>query len=180
MVDKNAVQWFAVRVSYGRVLKICAQLGELGVEFFVPMTRKKIERNGKQMTVEVPAVSNLCFVRSTRAFLDEFFYSMGENRHAHFIWNPHTRKPIIVPDKAMEDFIHVSRVMADEVLYLQDVTSKLKEGQKVRVTDGPFKGIEGTILRIKRSRRVVVELPGLLAIATNYIDPRDLEPVGDQ
>lgn len=88
--------------------------------------------------------------------------------------------PIIVPDKAMEDFIHISKVMSDEVLYLQDVTSKLKEGQKVRVTDGPFKGIEGTILRIKRSRRVVVELPGLLAIATNYIDPRDLEPVGDQ
>lgn len=169
------VLWYPIRVSYGRTLKFCAQLKEQGVECFVPMTRKVIERQGKKIEVSVPAVSNLCFVHSTRSYISELLYDMGENRPAHFIWDVHTRKPIVVPDKAMQDFIQICTVMSDETLYLKDITSKIKEGQKVRVINGPFKGIEGTVLRIKRSRRVVVDFPGLLAVATSYVDPRDIE-----
>jgi transcription antitermination factor NusG len=169
--------WYAIRVSYGRVLKFCAGLIEDGIESFVPMTRKKVVKNGQTVSITVPAISNLCFVRTTRNILEERMISMGERRYAHFIWNVHTRQPIIVPDKAMEDFIHICTVMSDETLYLKDITSKLHEGQRVRVIDGPFKGIEGTVLRVKRSRRVVVDFPDLLAVATNYIDPRNLEPL---
>ena len=172
-----AAKWYAIRVSYGRTLKFCAALQELGVEHFVPMARKKTVKDGKTVTVTAPAVSNLCFVRSTKAFIQEYFEGMGENRPAHFMWDKSTREPIVVSDKAMEDFMQVCRIMSDDTLYLKDITDKLREGQKVRVIDGPFKGVEGTILRIKRSRRVVVELPGLLAVATNYIDPRSLEVI---
>ena len=172
-----AAKWYAIRVSYGRTLKFCAALQELGVEHFVPMARKKMVRNGKTVTVTAPAVSNLCFVRSTKAFIQEYFEGMGENRPAHFMWDKSTREPIFVPDKAMEDFMQVCQIMSDDALYLKDITDKLREGQKVRVIDGPFKGVEGTILRIRRSRRVVVELPGLLAVATNFIDPRSLEVI---
>ena len=170
-------RWYAVRVSYGRVLKFCAGLNQDGIESFVPMTRKKVVKNGQTVFITVPAISNLCFVRTTRNILEERMISMGERRYAHFIWNVHTRQPIIVADKAMEDFIHICTVMSDETLYLKDITSKLREGQRVRVIDGPFKGIEGTVLRVKRSRRVVVDFPDLLAVATNYIDPRNLEPL---
>lgn len=175
MSDKKGIHWFAIRVSYGRVLKVCSMLREKGMECFVPMCTKTVEKNGKKETVTVPAVSNLGFVHATRAFLDEFFLSMGENRPAHFIWDKSTREPIVVPDKAMHDFMQISHIMADEALYLKDVTAKLQVGQKVRVLDGPFKGVEGIIMRVKRSRRVIVDFPGLLAIATTFIDPRDLE-----
>ena len=177
MVSNDKLYWFAVRVSYGRVLKFCSVLKEEGVECFVPMCTKKVEKNGKKMTVTVPAVSNLCFVHTTRVRLNEYFLTMGDSRYAHFIWDTRTREPIVVPDKAMQDFIQISQVMNDEALYLKDITSKLHEGQKVRVTDGPFKGVEGVVLRIKRSRRVIVDFPGLLAIATNFIDPRFLEAI---
>ena len=62
-------------------------------------------------------------------------------------------------------------------MYLKDITAKLKEGRKVRIKEGPFKGVEGVVLRIKKSRRVVVELPGMLAVATTYVQPVDLEPL---
>ena len=100
---------------------------------------------------------------------------MGDARYASFFWDKATRDPIVVSDKAMADFMQISRVMADEALYLQDISAKLQAGQKVRVLEGPFKGVEGTVIRVKRSRRVVVDFPGLLAIATTFIDPRDLE-----
>ena len=43
------------------------------------------------------------------------------------------------------------------------------------VKDGPFKGVEGKIVRIRKSRRVLVELPGMLAVASTYVDPKELE-----
>ncbi|MBQ7019957.1 MAG: UpxY family transcription antiterminator [Bacteroidales bacterium] len=177
MTKDKGIHWFAIRVSYGRVLKFCAGLEEIGVEHFVPMTRKKVVKDGKTVTLIVPAISNLCFVRSTKAWLRDRFNEMGESRPAHFIWDKHSREPIVVSDKAMADFMQVCRIMSDDALYIKDITDKLREGQKVRVIEGPFKGVEGTILRIKRSRRVVVELPGLLAVATSYIDPRSLEVI---
>ena len=179
MTKDKGIHWFAIRVSYGRVLKFCAGLEEIGVEYFVPMTRKKTVKDGKTVTLTVPAVSNLCFVRSTKAGIDDYLKGLGENRPAHFMWDKSTRNPIIVSDKSMADFMQICQVMSDETLYLKDITAKLHEGQKVRVVEGPFKGIEGTIVRIKRSRRVVVELPGLLAVATNYIDPRFIEPIAE-
>lgn len=170
-------KWFAIRVSYGRVMKFSAKLEEAGVEHFVPMCRKKVVKDGKTVTVTTPAISNLCFVHAGRGFMDGYLKSMGENRTAHFVWDKSTRNPIVVPDKAMEDFIHITRVMSDEALYLKDIMEKLHEGQRVRVTEGPFQGVEGTVVRVKRSRRVVVELPGLLAVATSYVDPRFLEVI---
>ncbi len=175
MKDDKKVYWFAIRVSYGRVLKVADSLREDGFECFVPMCRKKVDKDGKKIFVTVPAVSNLGFVHTTRSRLEEYFEGMGEDRPAHFMWDRSTRKPMIVSDKAMADFMHVCQIMSDEALYLKDITDKLRLGQKVRVIDGPFKGVEGTVLRIRRSRRVVVEIPGLLAVATTYIDPREIE-----
>ena len=168
-------KWYAIRVTYSRELKFQAQLNEAGFETFVPMCRKKIERNGKTQVVTVPAISNLCFVHTTRELLREFMYSFGEACPAHFIWNKATRNPITVPDKAMEDFMTISLTMSDETLYLNEISAKLRAGQKVRVKEGPFKGVEGLVVRVKNSRRVMVELPGLFAVATNYIPVDNLE-----
>jgi transcription antitermination factor NusG len=75
----------------------------------------------------------------------------------------------------MEDFIKISLSMSDEILFLEEVSQKLREGQKVRISEGPFKGVEGRVVRIKKSRRVMVELPGMLAVTTNYIPVQNLE-----
>ena len=170
-------KWHAIRVTYGRELKFQTLLNESGYETFVPMTVKAFERDGKKERKTVPAVSNLCFVRADQQSLYDFFKSMGEASPARFIWDKATRNPITIPDKAMEDFILVSRTMLDDVIYLNEVNSKLREGQKVKVIDGPFKGVEGKVVRIRKSRRVVIELPGMLAIATTFIPKEFVEPI---
>ena len=47
----------------------------------------------------------------------------------------------------------------------------------MRVTGGPFKGAEGHIKRIKRDRRLVVTIRGVVAVATTYIHPSLLRRV---
>ena len=82
----------------------------------------------------------------------------------------------------MEDFIKVASEIDKDIVFLPRVADKFREGQQVTILDGPFKGVTGKVVRVRKSRRVLVELPGLLAVATTYIDPSLLkvaEPAGN-
>ena len=191
--------WYALRVSYSRELKVRDRLNELGVKTFVPMMWRRCPvkpgmttgnpgmTKGKPTTSSlpaptgnpsrrlVPAVGNLCFAYSTRAELEDFIRGYGETSPVHFYWDRTANKPLTVPEKAMNDFIAVSSTLDEDLIYITEITSKLREGQTVKVKEGPFKGIEGKVVRIRKSRRILVELPGMLAVATTYIQPEYLE-----
>ena len=191
--------WYALRVSYSRELKVQDRLNELGVKTFVPMMWRRCPvkpgmttgnpgmTKGKPTTSSlpaptgnpsrrlVPAVGNLCFAYSTRAELEDFIRGYGDTSPVHFYWDRTANKPLTVPEKAMNDFIAVSSTLDEDLIYITEITSKLREGQTVKVKEGPFKGIEGKVVRIRKSRRILVELPGMLAVATTYIQPEYLE-----
>jgi transcription antitermination factor NusG len=179
--------WYALRVSYSRELKVQKALDALGVKTFVPMMWKRCPVNPdmtKPVTTTsavnsdrklVPAVGNLCFAYSNRAALEDFIRGYGEASPVHFYWDRTANRPLTVPDKAMNDFITVASTLDEDIVYVTEISAKLREGQTVMVKDGPFKGVEGKVVRIRKSRRILVELPGMLAVATTYIDPVNLE-----
>ena len=172
--------WFALRATYSRELKIQSQLNALGVRTFVPMMWKRAEKDGREVKNLVPAVSNLCFVYWTKQEIDGFIRGFGGNSPVNYYWDRIADRPLTVPEKAMEDFIKVASTMDEDIIYLTQITSKLHEGQTVIVKDGPFKGVEGKIVRIRKSRRILVELPGMLAVATTYVAAGDLEIIEDK
>ena len=47
----------------------------------------------------------------------------------------------------------------------------------MRVTDGPFRGAEGSIQRIHGDRRLLVSIRGICAVATTYIPKAFLEEI---
>ena len=167
-------QWFALRATYSRELKVQATLNEMGIRTFVPMMWRKSVINGKDEKKLVPAVSNLCFVYWTKDGIDSFIRSFGDTSPVHYYWDRTASRPLTIPDKAMDDFITVSSSQDEDLIYLTEISEKLREGQTVKVIDGPFKGVKGKIVRIKKNRRVLVELPGFLAVTTNYLTPKSL------
>ena len=169
--------WYVLRVSYSRELKIKALLDEQGVRTFVPMMWRKKTVDGKTEKKLVPAVSNLCFVRSRRPGIDSLISSYGEKSPVHYYWDRTTQRPLTVPDKPMEDFIKVSSTLDEDLIYLTDISDKLREGQMVKVRSGSFAGVTGRIVRIRKSRRIMVELPGSLAVASTYVSPENVEIV---
>ena len=50
-------------------------------------------------------------------------------------------------------------------------------GDRVRVTDGIYKGAEGYIKRIKKDRKLIVSVTGVAVVAVSYIHPDFLEKV---
>lgn len=158
-------------------MKLKDRFDQLQVTTYIPMRYKKVMRDGKKKTVLAPAVSNLLFVLATRDTIDSVRSGLYETLRFHYIWDKATSLPVIVPEKAMQDFIKVSSSVDDDIVYLSEVSPLLRDGQKVRVKAGPFTGIEGKVVRIKKAKRVMVELPGMLAVATAYIPGEYLEVV---
>ena len=167
--------WFVLRATYSRELKIQEMLREKGVRTFVPMMWRKRTVAGKADKKLVPAVSGLCFVFWDRESVDRFIRSFGDSRPVNYYWDRTLESPLIVPEKAMDDFMKVASTMDEDLIFLTEISEKLREGQTVKVKDGPFKGVEGKIVRIRKSRRILVELPGMLAVASTYIVPQFLE-----
>ena len=171
--DKNC--WYVLRVSYSRELKVKAVLDEMGVKAFVPMVWRKKTVDGKTEKKLVSAVGNLCFVYWTRPCIDDFIRGYGENSPVHYYWDRTTSRPLTVPDNAMEDFITVATSMDEDLIYITEISDKLREGQVVKVKSGSFAGVTGKIVRIRKSRRIMVELPGMLAVATTFVKPENVE-----
>ena len=176
-MDSDILFWYPLRVTYSRELKVREIFCGSGCEAFVPMTVRMLEKNGVKEYRTVPAVGNLCFIRACRTAIDEIREAKGLKSYTSYIWNKGTRRPITVPDKAMEDFIRVSSAVDDDIVYMSDVSPLLRSGQKVRVKAGPFAGVEGRVVRIRKAKRVMVELPGMLAVATAYIKGEWLEGI---
>ena len=171
----TALSWYALRATYSRELKAQTMLAERGVRTFIPMMWRKRTVDGHEEKRLLPAVSGLVFACATRATLDTFIRSFGEARPVNYYWDRTAASPLTVPDKAMEDFISVASTMDEDIIYLTEISDKLREGQTVKVKDGPFKGVEGKIVRIRKSRRILVELPGMLAVASTYVSPNEIE-----
>ena len=173
-------QWYALRVTYSRELKARTMLEEKGIRTFVPMKRLREEKRGRVIDKTVPAINNLIFAYTDQQTLYDFMRAEGESPITRFIWDRNTRKPLIVPDKQMEDFIRVCETSGDEVLYLSEVSEQFASGTKVRVRFGALAGVEGKVVRIKKSRRILVELPQLGAVASTYVPMEYLEVLANQ
>lgn len=172
-------KWFALRVTYCRELKVQKALEEKGIRTFIPMRFLREEKDGNVVRRHIPAVNNLLFALSDQQTLYEHIRSEGEVPMTRFIWDRSTRKPIVIPTKQMEDFIRICDVSADDALYLSELDEKLKNGAPVRVAFGPLAGVEGRVVRIRKSRRILVELPGLVSVASTYIPMESLEPMSE-
>ena len=170
-----ASSWYVLRVSYSRELKVKALLDQRGVRTFVPMIWRKNTEDGKTERKLVPAVGNLCFVRWTRPDIDDFIRGYGDSSPVHYYWDRTSGCPMTVPEKAMEDFIKVSSSLDEDLIYITQISDKLREGQSVKVKHGPFAGVRGKIVRIRKSRRIMVELPGMLAVVSTYVKPENVE-----
>lgn len=175
---KEEVQlWYPLRVTYNRELKVKADLDVLGVINFVPMQYRREERNGRMVKRLVPSVHNLIFVKMTPSKMTE--YKKTTALPIRYIMNRETRRPITVPEKEMENFIRVAGTYEEKLVYLNPDPGDFAKGERVRVIGGPFAGTEGIFIRVKGDRRVLINIPGVVAVASTFIHPSMIEKITD-
>ena len=164
--DEDALNWYALRVYQNRSAAVRAEIERGGYEYYVPT--RQVERNvfGRKMTVQQPLVSSIVFVRATARYVEALSKDQMVSATAY-------RQPG-TSSREMEVFMLVIRVGADTA---EAVDLSLAQGDRVRVTDGPFKGAEGYIARVHGAKRLIVAIEGVAAIALTYIPKNFLEKI---
>lgn len=177
--------WFPMRVTYQREMKVKAELDRLGIENFVPMRYKVMESQNDGDTelrrVLVPAINNLIFVRSTHERLSELKRRNEVLEPLRYMMD-HTvsmeHAIMTVADRKMENFMRVASRTDDSVMFLDNETVVGKEGKRVEIMGGAFEGVTGVIRRVKRCKRVVVEIEGVASVAIAYVSAEVLKEIG--
>ncbi|MBR1732682.1 MAG: UpxY family transcription antiterminator [Alloprevotella sp.] len=178
--NADTSQWYVLRVTYSRALKVKELLDAAGVESFLPMTVALRHVRGRAERKAVPAIGNIIFVYATRARIDELKRAPKFYELLRYMMEREARRPVTVPEKQMRDFIAVAGDAAEQERYLQPGDLRHLIGGKVRINSGPWRGVEGRLLRVKDGCRVVVEVLNLMAVATMTLHPSMVDPVVEE
>ncbi|MBO5625607.1 MAG: UpxY family transcription antiterminator [Prevotella sp.] len=172
MQTEKSLQWFPMRVTYNRELKVKEHLDTINVENFIPLHYEIVGKGNDRKRKLVPAVHNLIFIRSTKQQLTNLKQSVKELEPLRFIVRTNldgNSEILRIPDKQMENFMRVASIQDDSVMFLQPGDYINKIGRRVLITEGIFAGVEGVIKRFKNNRHVVVQMEGLAAVAITYV-----------
>ena len=161
-------QWFVMRDRKRRTSNTLAihDLVKAGMEVFTPMTQMVMKIGGRLQRRDVPVIQDLLFVHEAKELLDlvvertptlQYRYQRGKTKD----------EPTIVRSEEMERFIFAVCNTETPKYYKPGELTGAMYGKSIHMLGGRLNGYEGRLLSLKglRKRRLIVELPGLLAAA---------------
>lgn len=168
-------RWFVLRATYNRASKAYDVLTGKGVEAYLPVHQVEKELNGKKKRVAEPLLPNLLFVYATAEEVETCVKRTPELSflsyyYNHFQTDPSGKnRPLTIDYDEMMNFIRVTCVDNGYVRIVSTEQCCFKGGDKVRVIEGAFAGVEGRVARVSGQQCVVVDLKGVCLVATAYI-----------
>lgn len=177
MIDTSShndqqLHWYAMWVYRSLVSPVVAICQRDGVQTYRPMRTAECFDGTECLCREEPLVANLLFVKSTAAYVSRLKHDT-KNRVAVYC-SPGTNIPAPISDDVMTMFMLVVKAGANR---LEAVEFPIDKGDKVRVLDGIFKGAEGYIRRVHGTKRLVVAVEGVVAVAVTHIPRQFLERI---
>ena len=177
-MEERKLNWYPIRVFFGRAELVKTALEEADVEYFYP-TRlvEKPTTTGLKFVPE-PLVRSLLFVRTSPENLRLMRSKFGGTIVPYY--DKAERVALVVPEKQMDQFIRLCEMRDSGLEYLGSDEPKYHQGDRVRVTEGIFKGFEGHVKRIRHDRKLIVTIEGVAAFATRFIPPSCLEKIEEK
>lgn len=175
MQTKMELAWYALKVYYNKVFPLRDACEKALWQTYVPMTVVETVEKGSVKYAEKQLIPSLLFVKCTSQWLQERRLAGGTRFSVYH--EAESYRPQAIPELEMQMFIMVTSTRNRDLLYLGSDRQEWHQGDRVRVTDGVFKGVEGVVKRIKKDRRLVVTVNGVAAVATSYIDPSFLKKI---
>jgi transcription elongation factor/antiterminator RfaH len=163
--------WYALHVKSNQEQNTRLFLEDRSVECFLPCYERLALRRGKRLTLRRPLFSGYLFVHIDLHAPEriEILRAPGTVRIVGF-----GDSPTPVPDEVIESIRILVGGASGEAL----PHPLIREGQKVRVVEGPFCGAVGVLHREPgRKARLVVEVEFLGRAVAVPIEPRQVVPI---
>lgn len=159
--------WFALTVRHQHERSADGALRSAGVETFLPLYRSRRRWSDRLVDRDVPLFPGYVFGKFS---IDERVRVLRTPGIARIVGFAGT--PAAVPDREIADV----RAALESNLPLGP-WPYLRTGDRVRIEDGPLRGVEGTLLRQSGKLRLVLSVEMLQRSVAVEIDPDSVDPV---
>ena len=171
-MDQAVSSWFALWTHSHCEQLVHEQLAARGFRVFLPTTRAWSRRAGKQRLIPVPMFQGYLFIN----------HAIDKPSYVEIL---KTRGLVRILGTRWDELLPVADAEIEALQRIQDADvpvlphAYLREGQSVRITDGPLAGLEGILVRSRPNRGVLVLSVDLLrqSIAVE-VDCTAVVPVG--
>ena len=172
--------WFALKVFYSKAPQVQDDFRQSGHDSYLPKMVVETFDHGKLKYTEKPIIASLLFVHCTEAEL--LHYKKTHDTVLLYYTDPAAvdqRRPGRIPDREMDIFRIATSIASTDpgAMYLGSDTERLCTGDRVRVTEGLYKGAEGYVKRIRHARKVLVAIKGVAVVALSNIHPQYLQKI---
>ena len=170
----DEARWYALRVFKGRIFRVRQRIEEAGQKTYMAMRTVDRVEDGHLRYDEVQIVPSLVFVKCPLNWLKNF---KNANPDDFMIYRDRGEtEPTPIRDEEMSLFIFITSTdHGRDVQYYGDTMPA--EGERVRVTDGIYKGATGVVKRIKKDRKLLVAVEGVAVVAISHIPLSYLERI---
>lgn len=186
-MKENKKYWYIAR-AYHVSPELCSMLDRLPFEYFAPMSEKKMVVKGKDVKRNVPLALNYVFFHTDDfQFLRSMIRDMSRvtmlyhspSRDAKSNTKDTQYRPMIANDREMEMFIKAASFYTQGAPLTVPDRKLMMKGDRVRIIDGPFKGVEGTLIsqQGKDGGKVVVSIGDLVSVPTLDISPENIQVI---
>lgn len=144
--------WFAVHTKSRHEDIVCKGLLQKAVNAFLPKLEVWSKRKDRRKRIQTPMFAGYLFVKLEEAPDNQARLNVLTTPGVvRMLGKPVGGQPIPIPDAQIEA---IQRLMESKV-EMQRITYP-KIGENARITDGPFKGIEGKVLGTDLKKEVFV------------------------
>jgi transcription elongation factor/antiterminator RfaH len=162
-----STRWYALYLRSRYEKRAHHLLLDKGVESFLPLIEEVHNWSDRKKRVEEPLFRGYLFVKTD---LKDKLSILQTDGVVHFVGI--AGKPSPIPDEQI-NWVRILVGHPDRIAR----ESFISEGQRVRVSAGPFLGVEGYVLMKKSSTRVVISLDAIAQSVSVDIEPQFLERI---
>ncbi len=165
---ENQAHWYAVYTKPRSEKKLADRLNDKGIEAYLPMRRTLKQWSDRKKMVNEPLISSYVFVNVPR---EDYFEVLNTPGAVKYIW--FCGKPAVIPANQ----IQVLKLIIDQDLEIDCVSTGLRQGTHVKVISGPLKELTGELLNYAGKHKVMVRLDHIDKMLLLTISPSLLEIV---
>lgn len=149
-IDK---QWFAIYTRSRTEKKVVAELIEQGYEAWVPLLKTMRQWSDRKKMVEVPLFNSYIFIRADHAKIRSI---VSKADGAVYVVS-FSGQPAAIPDKQIDDL----KLLLDSSEKFEISINEFIVGDRVEVTRGTLRGLQGMFVQYKGQKRVLMHIDAI-------------------
>ena len=160
----NSTYWYALHTRARHEKKVDLRLKQRGVSSYLPLNTVYRRWSDRYKKVLEPLFSCYVFVNIT--LRDRLRVLQTEGTLSLVSFNG-------IPAKVTEEQINAIKHILESKQSV-DYADYFTPGKKIKIVEGPLRGLNGTLVTHKNNNRLVIAIDGIKQAISVEIDPRDV------